>query len=159
VAQTTLGALTYGFELIREKQLIVPFLGFTFLLAAFFPLAPQLLQLAGISLFASVFKSSPAAFHLLTLVITYAPAALVTAWFFSSANLKNRLPSPVPGTTVMLAGVALTLVFVVARLLASTIPGGGPSFLVGQLGPLVVWPARILLVIGAVRLLLAARAT
>ena len=140
--------------------MIIAFLGFTFLIAALFPFGPQLAQFAGVGMYGGVFKGSPPiAFHLFTLLITYLPAALVTAWFFGGAKLKARLPSPVPGASLMLFGVALTLLFILARLLASIVPGGGPGFVVAQFGPLALWPARILLAVGAVKLLLAARAT
>jgi hypothetical protein len=137
--------------------LIYAFLGVTFLIAALFPIGAQLAQLTLVGISGGVFKGSPPLlFHLVALLLTYAPAALVTAWFVKSSNLRVRLPRQVPGSAHMILGVGLTCAYVAVRLFASTIEGGGPSFMVAQFSPFVLWPARVLLLVGVVRLLLAA---
>jgi len=134
------------------------FLGFTFLIAACFPIGGQIAQYVAGGMYGSVFKGYPPIyFHLMMLAATYAPAAVVTAWFFSSARLRERVPTPVPGEYLMLFGVVLSFVYIATRLFTSTIQGGGPSFVVIQFAPLLLWPARIVLAVGAVKLLLAAR--
>lgn len=135
----------------------VAFLGFTFLIAAFFPVGGEIAQLLLRGIFGGVLKGTPPIFlHLLLLVLTYLPAALVTSWFFRTSKLLSRVPSTVPGAGFFIVGIVLTVVYLAARLLASTVEGGGGSFVVMQFGPFMLWPARALLAIGAVKLLLAA---
>lgn len=134
----------------------VAFLGFTFLIAALFPVGEQLAPLLLGGLFRGALKGTPAVFlHLLVLALSYLPAAAATSWFFRKAHLSRRPPASVPGTSLMAAGVALMLFFVAARLLASTVEGGGGAYVVMSFAPFVVWPARIALAIGACKLLLA----
>jgi hypothetical protein len=90
------------------------------------------------------------------LLLTYAPAMVVTGCFFRMSKIRERIPHPVPGRVFMTVGVSLTLFYLAARLLASGAEGGGGSFAVLQLSPYIVWPARVLLIIGLVRLLLSA---
>jgi hypothetical protein len=52
--------------------------------------------------------------------------------------------------------VVLTALYLGARVLGSTVEGGGGSYVVASFAPYVVWPARVLLAVGVVRLLLAA---
>lgn len=60
----------------------VAFFGFTFLIAAFFPIGGEVAQLLLRSIFGGALKGTPPIFlHLLLLVLTYLPAALVTSWF------------------------------------------------------------------------------
>jgi hypothetical protein len=132
------------------------FLGFTFLLAALFPIGGQLFQMAAGGMYASLFNGIPQVFFVLAMIATYALPALVTAWFFKSARLRERVTSRPPGATLMLIGVLLSVVHIVASIFASTIEGGGASFVVSQLAPLITWPARIVLIIGAGKFLLAA---
>ncbi|MBG9387543.1 hypothetical protein [Caenimonas aquaedulcis] len=87
---------------------------------------------------------------------TYLPAALVAWWFLSVSRLKSRLPIPYPGGRLILAGVALTFVHLGARVLASTVEGGGASYVVAVISPFVIFPARVILVTGIVNLMLAA---
>lgn len=135
----------------------VAFFGFTFLIAAFFPIGGEIAQLLLRSIFGGALRGTPPIFlHLLLLVLTYLPAALVTSWFFRTSKLLSRVPSALPGAGFFVAGIVLTVVYLAARLLASTVEGGGGSFVVMQFGPFILWPARVLLAIGAVKLLLAA---
>lgn len=133
------------------------FFGFTFLLAAFFPVGGLLADIVTGGKYGGLLKSFPPMyFHLLVVVMTYVPAALVTAWFFKSAQLRKRVPTPVPGASLMILGVVMSLAYFAAGLFASTVPGGGGSFVVMQLAPLVLGPARVVLTIGAVKFLLSA---
>lgn len=134
------------------------FFGFTFLIAAFFPIGGQIAQYLTGGMYGQVFKDLPPVyFHLLVLAASYVPAALITAWFFSAARLRERLPTPIPGAGFLFIGVLLSCIYIAARLYTSIIQGGGPSFVVIQFAPFLLWPARIVLVIGAVQMLLEAR--
>lgn len=134
------------------------FFGFTFLIAACFPIGGQIAQYLVGGMYGDVFKSFPPIyFHLMMLAATYVPAALITAWFFSAARLRQRVPTPVPGAGLMLLGVLLSCAYIAARLYTTAMPGGGPGFAVIQFAPYLLWPARIVLIIGAVKFLLEAR--
>ncbi|WP_156404437.1 hypothetical protein [Curvibacter sp. PAE-UM] len=135
----------------------IAFWGFTFLLVAFFPIGGEIVLTLFRGFLGAMLKESPPILpNLVALVLTYLPAAVVTAWFFRASNLPERVPSPIPGRGAFLVGIVLTCLHVVARLLASTVEGGGGSFVVMQFAPFILWPAQVLLAIGAVKLLLAA---
>lgn len=134
----------------------IAFLGIVFLLAALFPVGDLLAPLL-LAPFRSSLKALPQVFvHLVILAITFAPAAVITAWFLRASQLAKRVPNPAPGNGLVLAGVVLMLVYFLARLLASTVEGGGGSYVVMSFAPFVLWPARIMLVVGIFKLLLAA---
>lgn len=136
------------------------FLGFTFLIAALFPVGALFKQFATGGLGGPIFAHvSPIASYLILLAVTYLPAALVTAIFFKVSKLKNRLPESSQGQGLMLTGVVLTLGYLLIGLFLSTIQGegGAPSFIVRFYSPLVLWPARICLAIGVVKALLSAQ--
>jgi hypothetical protein len=137
--------------------LTIAFLGFTFLIAALFPVGPQFIQFA-LGGYLLLLKGAPAiVVKLLTLVLTFFPAAIVTAWFFRRFELRARVSDEVPGKRLMSIGVVLTCAYVAAFYFASTIPGGGPAYVVGQFSPFVLWPARAFLAVGVVKFLLAVR--
>lgn len=134
----------------------VAFLGIVFLLAALFPVGDLLAPLV-LSPFRAFLKGLPPVIvHLIVLALTFVPAAVITAWFLRASQLAKRVPNPVPGSGFVLAGVLFMLFYLLARLLASTVEGGGGSYAVASLAPFVVWPARIMLVVGVFKLLLAA---
>ncbi len=133
-------------------------LGFTLLLATVFPIAGPLAQLATGGMYGPIFgKSPPIYFHLLVLALTYIPMAIVAYLFTRKANLASRLPDPIPGRGALLTGIMLVVAYLAARLFASTVPGGGGSFVVMSFAPFVVIPANVFLVIGATKVLLSAR--
>lgn len=134
----------------------IAFLGIAFLLAAIFPVGDALAPLL-LAPFRNSLKGTPPVFlHLLVLAMTYVPAGLVAAWSLRASQLAKRLPTPIPGSTLLFVGVLLTLVYLIARLLASTVEGGGGSYVVMSFAPYFVWPARVALVVGVCKLLLAA---
>ena len=136
------------------------FLGFTFLIAALFPVGGYLAEILTGGMYGETFGVlPPILYHLFSLAMVYLPAAAVTTWFFRSAQLASRMPLQVPGSNMLLIGTMLTVAFLVIRLFASTIEGGGVSALVDQLSPLILWPARALLAVGVVKLLLSVSPT
>lgn len=135
----------------------VVILGFTILLATLFPVAGSLAQLATGGMYGPIFgKSPPIYFHLLVLALSYIPMAIVAYLFVRKANLASRLPDPIPGRGALLTGIVLVVAYLAARLFASTVPGGGGSFVVMSFAPFVVIPANVFLVIGATKVLLSA---
>lgn len=132
-------------------------LGFTAILAKLFPFGSQLVTMLFGGMYGSFFgKGSPAFFHVILLLANYIPAAIVSIILVQKSQLKNRLPSEIPGKKPIAIGLALIALYLVPRLFASTIPGGGPAYAVSTFGPLFIIPADILIVIGVVKVLLAA---
>lgn len=132
------------------------FFGFAFLIAALFPVGSYLAQI----LYGEIPGVLPSVFYpLFSFAMLYLPSAAVTAWFFRSTQLASRVPLQVPGSTMLLIGSMLTVIYLVIFLFASTIEVGGVSVLVDQRSLIILLPARALLAVGAVKLLLSARPT
>lgn len=132
------------------------FHGFTFLIMALFPVGGYLADI----LYTEISGVLPSALYpLFSLAMVYLPAAAAAAWFFRSTQLASRVPLQVPGSTMLLIGSLLTVVYLVILLFAPTIRGGGVSVLVDRRSLFILLPARALLTLGAVKLLLSARPT
>jgi heme/copper-type cytochrome/quinol oxidase subunit 2 len=136
-------------------QMTKAFHGFTFLIAALFPVGGYL---AGI-LYGETPGVLPSVLYpLFSLALIYLAAAAATAWFFRSTQLASRVPPPVPGSTMLLIGSMLTVIYFVILLFAPTVKGGEVSP-VDQRLLFILLPARALLAVGAAKLLLSARPT
>lgn len=132
-------------------------LGITVLLAKLFPFGAQLLGMLLGGMYGPFFgKASPAWFHAAMLLANYIPAAVVAIVFVRKAELSSRLPKDIPGKTPVLIGLVLIVLYLVPRLFASTIQGGGPAFVASMFGPFFIIPADILIVIGVTKALLSA---
>ena len=132
-------------------------LGITVLLAKLFPFGSQLLGMLLGGMYGSFFgKASPAWFHAAMLFANYIPAAVVAIIFVRRTQLKGRLPKDIPGKTPILIGLVLIVLYLVPRLFASTIQGGGPAYVASMFGPFFIIPADIFIVVGVVKALLAA---
>ena len=131
------------------------FHGFTFLIVALFPVGGYLARI----LYGETFGVLPSVLYpLFSLAMVYLPAAAVTAWFFRSTQLASRVPLQVPGSSMLLIGSMMTVIYFVILLFAPTIKGGEVSAIDQRL-LLILLPARALLAVGAVKLLLSARPT
>lgn len=132
-------------------------LGITVVIAKLFPFGSQLLGMLLGGMYGAFFaKGSPVWFHVAMLLANYIPAAVVAVIFVWQAQLKSRLPKEIPGKNLILIGFILIVLYLVPRLFASTIPGGGPAYVVSIFGLLFIIPADILIVVGVVKVLLAA---
>lgn len=142
---------------IKDAGSISIFLGFVFLIAALFPIGEFVWPILSNVIFGTRLRSAPPLFLLaIYLLINYLPAAILTLWLLSATKLWARLPTPRAGVALITAGVALTLLFLIARVFAATIEGGGGSYVVATAAPFLVWPARALIAVGIVKLLLSA---
>ncbi|MFZ6656939.1 hypothetical protein [Undibacterium sp. TJN19] len=130
-------------------QLIYVFLSFMFLLADFLPIGTYLMRLIP-----GFHSMPPGVYAVLTLLFRYAPAALITAWFFKTEKLQQRVPAPIPGVKFLFAGVMITLAVIAISMLASTIEGGGGSYVVSTFAFYILLPARLLMLVGAVKFLM-----
>jgi hypothetical protein len=138
--------------------LYAAFLGFTILAAELFSTGPLISWLSGINLYGGHPSISPLNFFLLKLLLTYGPAALITAWFFHATKLMRRAPSPIPGVTFIRIGVSIQIFSWFLQLLAFNTQKGGLEVIVAMWLPVILWPAQALLVVGSVQLLLGVRA-
>jgi len=133
------------------------FMGFVFLIAAIFPVGELIWPVVRGLTFGQNLRGAPTLLlHGLFLLVTYLPAAFVTWWFLSASRLRSRLPFPIPGYALITSGVVVSVLYLVVRVFAATVEGGGGSYVVAILAPYAVWPARVLLALGIVRVLLAA---
>jgi hypothetical protein len=132
-------------------------IGITVLLAKLFPFGAQLLGMLLGGMYGAFFgKASPAWFHVVMFLANYIPAAIVAIIFVQKTQLRSRLPKKIPGKTPVSIGLVLIVVYLVPRLFASTIEGGGPAYVASMFGPFFIIPANILIVFGVVKVLLAA---
>jgi hypothetical protein len=132
-------------------------LGITVLLARLFPFGSQLLQMSLGGMYSPFFgKVSPIWFHVAMLSANYVLAIVVAIIFVRKAQLRSRLPKEIPGKTPTVVGLILIVLYLIPRLFASTIEGGGAAFVVSSFGPFFLIPANILIVIGVTKALLAA---
>jgi len=137
--------------------MVVVTLGITVVLAKLFPLGGQVINMLLGGMYGPVFgKGPPAMFHLVVLLANYIPALVVAVIFVRVSQLRTRIPETIPGSMPILGGLVLLVAYVILRLLASTVQGGGPAYVASMLGPFFIIPADILIVIGVARVLLAA---
>lgn len=88
---------------------------------------------------------------LLALVSYWLPAVLIYI-LFRLTRLDSRLrPTTAVHSTILIANLLLVL-YVAARIFASTVPGGGASFAVASMSLLVIFPAWALLAFGFITL-------
>lgn len=128
-------------------------IGLTTLLAMLFPVGTMALQYVLGGLHGSVFKQyPPVVFFTMNLLLTYAIPLLVALVFIDKANLKSRVPIQKPGNVLLLTGSGLILIPQILRLYTSTIPGGGASFALVSVATPFVLVAKLLLIIGAIKL-------
>ncbi|HQV14802.1 MAG TPA: hypothetical protein PK620_07780 [Denitromonas sp.] len=137
--------------------MMLPVLGFSVLLAKLFPVGGQLLIMLLGGMYGPVFgKLPPALFHAFVLLANYVPAVIVATIFVNKAQLSERLPKEMPGSSTLLYGLALLVIYHGLRIFASTVPGGGAPFVVSIYSPFLIIPSNILVVIGVTKVLLAA---
>ena len=151
--QTTM-VLAY-LETSKGTEMFIIGLGFTALLAQIVPIAWLPTLLMG-GMHESIFNYSPLLYRLLSLAVVWTFYGVIVWFSLKKARLSSRLPANPPGKGWMVLGVILLVVYLVLRFYASTIQGGGPSMIVGLYAPYFLVPSRILLVVGAVEILLAA---
>lgn len=133
-------------------------LGFTFILAAEFPVGELLLRSVQLVFHMPVPKPSSVIYwRLLSLALSYGAAALLVNALVRRTHLKERIPPDVSGKGFLLAGVVIIAGFAALRLFASTIPGGGISLVVGMGAFLPLLVAKGLLYVGAVNILVSVR--
>ena len=125
-------------------------LGAAFALSSMFSIGAKVLGAAGVT---SVLRLlQPHQHHFLLALVSYWLPAILIYTFFRLTRLDSRLrPTKAVHSTILIANLLLVL-YVAARIFASTVPGGGGSFVVASMSPLVIFPAWGLLAFGLITL-------
>ena len=117
-----------------------------------------LLQKLTGGMYGPTFKSfSPAVFVTVNYVLAFAIPLIVAIIFIGKTNLKNRLPAPIPGRGEFIFGGIIILAPQALHILTSSIPGGGASFALFAMAAPVIALGKILIFVGAIRLLMSVK--
>jgi len=96
---------------------------------------------------------NPAVFHLVILSCSYIIAGIIVHITIKKMDLLERLHVYYASTSLFAIGNAIIILFLIIRVFASTIPGGGPAYAVSMYGAYPLALAKILLYIAIVRVL------
>lgn len=96
-------------------------------------------------------KFSPSIFHIVGVSFSFVISAILVAYIFKSLRVFQRLHKSYTSNLYFGVGNFLMIVYLVIRIFASSIPGGGPPLAVAIIGALPVFIAKILLTIGIMR--------
>jgi len=130
-------------------------LGVGFLIATVLPVGAYIVQATlGSILNPSFRKISPAVYYVVSMGLNYLPAALVVGVCFRRFSVFQRVPYTHRSPVLFGLGTSLIILYLFARVVASTVPGGGAGFAVASFSPFVLWPALLMLGIGSAKLLI-----
>jgi len=96
-------------------------------------------------------KFSPSIFHVVGVSFSFVISAILVAYLFKSLRVFQRLHKSYISNLCFGVGNSLMIIYLVIRIFASSIPGGGPPLAVAIIGALPVFIAKILLTIGIMR--------
>lgn len=102
-------------------------------------------------------KFSPAVFVALGYFVSFGIPLIVALIFAKKTNLKNRLPDPIPGRGEFILGGLIILVPQAVHIFTASVPGGGASFALFAMAGPVIAIGKVLIFVGAVRLLMAVK--
>lgn len=129
--------------------MILLFLSFTFLLAAYLPTRMPILFWIASSRNLGVSGES---FYILSILSNFIVSALMITVFFKLVQMKDRLPRQTSGKFFMLIGIILTVVYMVVMSLL-VITNNSLDMRVKYLS-VVIWVTNIFLIVGIVKRLL-----
>jgi hypothetical protein len=137
--------------------MVILIIGITIIVAHLFPFGSQIVGALFGGMYGPSFGGgSPVIFHIIMLIANYIPAAIVAVIFVRKSELSRRIGDEPAGRTAISIGLFLTLLYLLPRLFASSIPGGGAAYAVAMFAPLFLLPANILIVYGVAKQLLVA---
>jgi hypothetical protein len=143
--------------------LIFVFLGFVFLVADLFPVGREFggAVVNLIDLGTNNLDTNFAFQYYLTALLSYVPAVIANAIFFKKYALQGGVAHTISGSRPLSIGALLMLFsLTVPFAISSAFSGDSVSaYLVTELVKLLVWPAKVLLVVGAVRFLTSLRSS
>ena len=133
--------------------MILLFLSFTFLLAAYLPRISILYFISS----SRALGISGDNFFILSALSNYIIAALIATIFFKVTHIKDRLPRQIPGAFFMLAGIILTVLFF--TIIFQPITDSTSHIIRGmhRYFPLISWIANMFLIVGVIKELLSAK--
>lgn len=102
-------------------------------------------------------KFSPSVFVALSYLFTLGIPLIVAILFAQKTNLKSRLPDPIPGRGEFILGGLMILAPQALHILTSSVSGGGATFALFSLAGPIIALGKILVFIGAIRLLMAVK--
>lgn len=126
--------------------------GFTFLLASVFPVGNYAAQIFSGGMYGTTFrKMSPAFYLLFSMSLNYLVPAAIIGMVLRKLAILSRVPAKYRSARLFGLGSLLLFLYLGARVLAATVPGGGGGFAVASLSPFIVWPAMLMLFVAAAR--------
>ncbi len=129
-------------------------LGLMIVIALIIPTNLVIHKLIG-GMYGSVFKGqSPAFFHLINVLIDFGIGAGLAWIAIIKLNIWNRLEPNYASPTLFSIGTSIIILFLVIRIFASTIQGGGPAYAVSIIGAYPLMLAKLLLYIAVFRVML-----
>ncbi|MDR2189335.1 MAG: hypothetical protein LBE62_15020 [Azonexus sp.] len=128
-------------------------LGMTILLAQLFPLVFTLLPRL---LIKDLFPGYPNLVVVVLLIVKFLFPLLITIIFVQKSKLKSRLPNKIPGKTEALIGLIMWAIFWLASIFGAKVAGSLGIFVVGSVAAYIMPLANVFLLIGIVKVLLAA---
>lgn len=138
-------------------RVAVLFLGLTVLLGSLFPLLNDLFRYLPSELYAYPRKGiSNTEYNTIVISLRWAIPAIVVALFLWFARIRERIV-PGWGTSLITVGTVLFVLQFALGFLASLIPGGGPGFIARDLLGYAAFPIKVILFVGAVRMLMTLR--
>lgn len=140
--------------------MVIIFIAFTLILTSIFPVGSTLFSaiITSLNINANHYDRSTAVLMSYGMVISnYLISALIVWAFFWASDLKQRLPEKTPGIGLMKGGLAISLIYTAFYILATRVEGGGAAFVVLSLGVYFLWPGKLLMLAGAVKVLLSAK--
>lgn len=127
-------------------------LGFAFILSSIFSTGAKILWAMGLMLNLRILQ--PYQTHAINVLASYWLPAILIFIVLRVSRLDSKLrPTTAIHTTILIANILLTL-YVTVRIFASTVEGGGASFVVASMSPIIIIPAWILLAIGFIKLII-----
>lgn len=130
------------------------YLGLIFIFSSVLPISSVLQATVG-GMYGAIFrKYSPALYHLVNLFVSYSITALIIYFGFKKLDVIRRIKGKYASTTLFAVGNFVLVLYLVVRIFASTIQGGGPSLAVSMIGVYPVTIAKIILSVAIVRVLI-----
>ncbi len=102
-------------------------------------------------------KFPPALFVAINYAINLGIPLIASIIFVQKAKLKERLPTSIPGGAFFVFGAVIVLLPQALHIFTATVPGGGATFALLTLAAPLVYIGKILICIGAIRMLMAVK--
>lgn len=134
-----------------ELSLLNLSLGISFLLSSVFPIGKLFLSITGFSTALSALANHEA--YVIASIAKYWVPTILLYIGFRVTRIDIRIKPSATTSTLVLIGNILCMLYLSVRIFASTIEGGGPSFLVASFSIFIIGPAILLYVIGFINLL------